>query len=144
MSVAVDANVLLYADNEADPLHEPARELLRRLSAGPDLVFLFWPVLMAYLRIATQPRAFPRPLPVAEAMANVARLTGASGVRSPGEAPGFWAVYETIAGAVAPRGNLVPDAHIAALMHQHGVGTIYTRDRDFRKFDGIRAIDPFA
>jgi predicted nucleic acid-binding protein len=43
-----------------------------------------------------------------------------------------------------PRGNDVPDAHIAALMRQHGVRLIYTRDRDFRRFDGIDARDPFG
>ncbi len=37
----------------------------------------------------------------------------------------------------------MPDAHVVALMHQHGVGTFYSRDRDFRKFDGITAVDPF-
>ena len=42
------------------------------------------------------------------------------------------------------RGNDVPDAHLAALMRQHGVRVIYTRDRDFRRFDGIDARDPFA
>lgn len=41
-------------------------------------------------------------------------------------------------------GGDVTDAHIATLMRQHGVGTIYTRDRDFRRFDGIRVEDPFA
>jgi predicted nucleic acid-binding protein len=42
------------------------------------------------------------------------------------------------------RGRQVPDAHIAALMRQHGVATIYTRDTDFRRFNGIRVEDPFA
>jgi predicted nucleic acid-binding protein len=38
----------------------------------------------------------------------------------------------------------VTDAHIAALMRRHGVRVIYTRDRDFRRFDGIEPVDPFA
>lgn len=42
------------------------------------------------------------------------------------------------------RGNLVPDAHLVALMHQYGVRTIISHDRDFKKFDGIRVEDPFA
>ena len=41
-------------------------------------------------------------------------------------------------------GNDVPDAAIVALMLTHGVSTIYTRDRGFRRFDGIRIVDPFA
>jgi predicted nucleic acid-binding protein len=43
-----------------------------------------------------------------------------------------------------PRGNLVPDAHLVALMQQQGVATIWTADRDFRKFDGITVLDPFS
>ena len=64
-------------------------------------------------------------------------------MRTPGEEDGLWDVYLSMAGDHA-RGNDVPDAHLAALMRQHGVGVIYTRDRDFRRFDGIEARDPFA
>jgi predicted nucleic acid-binding protein len=42
------------------------------------------------------------------------------------------------------RGNLVPDAHVATILFQHGVRTIYTNDRDFLKFESIEARDPFA
>ncbi len=55
----------------------------------------------------------------------------------------FWPIFRSMAGA-RPRGNDVPDVHLAALMRQHGVRLIYTRDRDFRRFDGIDARDPFA
>ena len=59
------------------------------------------------------------------------------------EGEGFWGIFQTTAGQRV-RGNAVPDAHIAALMRQHGVTTIYTRDRDYRRFDGIRVRDPFG
>jgi predicted nucleic acid-binding protein len=42
------------------------------------------------------------------------------------------------------RGNLVPDAHLAALLRQHGVSTLFTRDADFRKFGFLQVKDPFA
>jgi predicted nucleic acid-binding protein len=64
-------------------------------------------------------------------------------VRAPGEAEAFWQVFQLTAGG-RTRGNAIPDAHLAALMRQHGVATIYSRDRDLRRFDGIRVIDPFA
>jgi hypothetical protein len=64
-------------------------------------------------------------------------------IRAPGEIDGFWPILRATAG-VRPRGNDVPDAHLAALMRQHGVRVIYTRDRDFRRFDGIDARDPFG
>lgn len=60
------------------------------------------------------------------------------------EREGFWSAYRQVAGQVPARGNLVPDAHLVALVHQHGISTIWTRDRDFRRFDGIQVRDPFA
>jgi predicted nucleic acid-binding protein len=76
-------------------------------------------------------------------MSSLDDLIGRDHVRTPGEAPNFFAFFQTTASA-AMRGGDVTDAHIAALMRQHGVGTIYTRDRDFRRFDGVRVEDPFA
>lgn len=143
MSSTVDANVLVYASNTADALHRPARTLLERLAAGPEIVYLFWPTLMGYLRLVTHPAILPRPLPAAEAMRNVEALLDRPHVRAPGEVDGFWPTYRSVAGE-RTSGNDVPDAHLATLMRQHGVRIIYTRDRDFRRFDGLEARDPFA
>ncbi len=144
MSKAVDANVLLYASDTDSPLHAAARQVLEGLADGPELVYLFWPVAMAYLRVATHPSVFREPLSRAQAEGNLDQLIERPHVRSPGERDGFWAAYRAAADPAAARGNLVSDAHLVALMHQHGLVTILSRDRDFRRFDGIRVIDPFA
>ncbi len=60
------------------------------------------------------------------------------------EEEGFWDVYRGITGRIPVRGNLVPDAHLAALLRQHGIKTLYTHDRDFRKFDFLDVRDPVA
>jgi toxin-antitoxin system PIN domain toxin len=143
VSVTVDANVLVYADNEADPAHGPARDLIERLAAGPSVFYLFWPTLLGYLRIVTQPAILPRPLTPGAAVHNVDQLMGLRHVRVPGEMAGFWEHYLAVAGGLA-RGNDVPDAHVAALMRQHEVRVIYTRDSGFRRFDGIEVRDPLA
>jgi toxin-antitoxin system PIN domain toxin len=143
VSSTVDANVLIYASNTADPLHDRAVELVRGLAAGPELVYLFWPTLMGYLRIVTHPAILPRPLAPTTAMRNVEALLDRPHVRAPGEGDGFWPFFRATTGERA-RGDDVPDAHLAGLMRQHGVRVIYTRDRDFRRFDGIDARDPFA
>jgi len=139
----LDANLLVYASNSADQAHGPARALIERLAAGPELVYLFWPTVMGYLRIVTHPGILPRPLAPADAARNVSQLLARPHVRTPGEEEGFWKLYLATAGDHA-RGNDVPDAHLAALMRQHGVRVIYTRDRDFRRFDWIEARDPFV
>jgi hypothetical protein len=143
MSVTVDANILVYASNEADPVHLVARGLLERLAAGPDLFYVFWPTLLGYLRIVTHPGILPTPLQPAEALANAEVLIAPSHVRSVGEAEGFWRLFRGTAGEQV-RGNDVPDAHLAALMRQNGVRVIYTRDRGYRRFPDITAVDPFA
>jgi uncharacterized protein len=143
MSATLDANVLVYASDTRADAHAPAERLVRRLAAGPEIVYLFWPVLLGYLRIVTHPAILTTPLSPAIAMRNVEALLDRPHVRAPGEGDGFWSIFRATAGD-RPRGNEVPDAHLAGLMRQHGVRLIYTRDRDFRRFDGIQAVDPFA
>lgn len=142
MSSAIDANVLIYASDRSSPRHEDAARLLTALAAGPDLVYIFWPVAMAYLRIVTHPAIFDHPLDPATAQANLDDLLARPHVRSPGEDRGFWSVYLSTVERDVVRGNLVTDAHIASLMRQHGVGTIWTSDRDFRRFPTITPLDP--
>ncbi len=143
MSATVDANVLVYASNASEPTHGTARALVERLARGPELVYLFWPTVMGYLRLVTHPAILPAPLTPSEATLNIDSLLSRPHVRSPGEATGFWDAYRATSRDRA-RGNDVPDAHLVALMVQHGVTTIYTRDRDFRQFEGITAKAPFA
>lgn len=97
---------------------------------------------MGYLRMATHPAIFAKPLSAREAMSNVEALLGRPHMRVLGEEEGFWNLYSEVATSLLPRGNLVPDVHVAVLMLQHGVDTIYTHDRDFRKFDFLRVLDP--
>lgn len=144
MSATIDANLLLYASDADSPHHGLAIERLRRFAAGPDLFYVFWPVAMAYLRIATHPSIFSRPLEPAQARSNLSGLIRRPHVRCPGEQEGFWPVFEDTVERDVIRGNLVPDAHLVALMRQHGVETIWTSDRDFRRFAGIRAQDPLG
>lgn len=142
MSATVDTNLLLYASDRSSRFHEPALDVLNNLSAGPDLLYLFWPVLISYLRVSTHPAVFDDPLSPAEAQDNVSGLLALPHVRGPAEEEGFWMLYLAVAGSSGTRGNLVPDAHIVALMRQHGVAEIWTHDRDFRRFEEIRVRDP--
>lgn len=144
MSQTLDTNVLLYASNDGAPEQQRAVALLRHLAAGPDLVVLLWPAVMGYLRIATHPAIFSHPLSHAEAMANVENLVARPHVRVVGEGERFWDIYREIAADVPPRGNGVPDAHLVALMVEHGITSIWSRDRDFRKYRSISAQDPFS
>ena len=96
--------------------------------------------------MATHPAIFSKPLSHEDAARNVDALLALPQLRviGEGEGDGFWAHYRRLAAELPVRGNLVPDAHLAALMRQHGVKSIYTRDKDFRKFTGLVVRDPLV
>ena len=144
MSATVDVNVLLHASDSDTAEHAAAQGLIQRLVAGPALTTLFWPVLLSYLRIATNPRVYDRPHSPADTVKVVDGLLAASTVRVVGEDANTWSVYKHLDIGQPIRGDLVPDAVIVAMMLSNGVSTIYTRDRGFRRFDGIKVVDPFA
>lgn len=143
MSIALDTNVLIYASDGSSPHHKKAGAFLATLMEGSELVYIFWPVIMGYLRIATHPSIFANPLSPTEAATNISNLLARPNIRTDGEGPAFWATYQATTKYVKPRGNLVPDSHIAALMRHYDVTTIWTNDTDFKKFDGIKAKNPF-
>jgi len=143
VTATIDTNVLVLAAHASHPRQQRARALLDWAAAGPGVLHLFWPTLMGFLRIVTHPSIFAQPLSPDDAVAAVDRLVDRPHVRTGGELEEFWAGYRRVAGEVKPRGNLVPDAHLVALMQEHGVSTIWTNDRDLRKFGGITVKDPF-
>lgn len=144
MSFAIDVNVLLYASDSSSPFNARARGALSIWAAGPEVFCLAWPTVMSYLRIATHASIFTHPLSSDEAMTNVGSLASLPHVRLIAEEEGFWDVYRAVAGPVLPRGPLVPDAHLAAILRQHGVTVLHTNDRDFRRFDFLQIRNPFG
>ncbi|GAB7142056.1 type II toxin-antitoxin system VapC family toxin [Mycobacterium riyadhense] len=144
MSETFDVNILVYATHRGSPFHDKAKALVERFLAGPGIVYLLWPVALGYLRIVTHPRLLDSPLTSEVAVDNIEQFVSKPHVRQVGEIDGFWSAYRRVAGTVKPKGNLIPDAHLVALMHQHGVATIWSHDRDFRKFEGIKVRDPFV
>jgi toxin-antitoxin system PIN domain toxin len=144
VSDSIDVNLLRYASDQASPRHAAAVRFLESRALDPDLFYVAWPTVIGYLRMATHPRIFSQPLTPAEALGNVESLLSLPRVRILAEAEGFLEVYREVTGAFPVRGNLVPDAHLAALLRQHGVPRLYTADADFRKFTFLDVRDPFA
>jgi toxin-antitoxin system PIN domain toxin len=144
VSYSLDVNVLLYASDRSSDRHPQARRFLEARAVGPEILCLTWPTLMSYLRISTHPRIFSAPLSPDEALGNITALLALPHVRPLSELDGFLDAYKLVSGEMPVRGNLVPDAHIAAILFQHGVRTLYSSDRDFRKFQSLDLRDPFA
>ena len=81
MSFGIDVNILLYASDATSPLHAKAAEFLGRCAGGREVFYLTWPTLMGYLRMATHPAIFDRPLSPADAARNVEALLAAPSCR---------------------------------------------------------------
>lgn len=142
MSFGIDVNILLYASDQTSPLHDKATGFVEHCIEGREVFCLAWTTLMSYVRMATHPSIFRRPLTHDEATRNIEALIATPHCRVISEEDGFWDVYREVTRDVPTRGNLVPDAHLAALLRQHGVKTLYTHDKDFRKFAFLQARDP--
>lgn len=143
MSATIDVNILVYAADETSTRHSRARAFLEHIATSPAITYLFWPVLLGYVRIVTHPSIVDAPLSPEAALADIDDLIRRPQIVVVGEGDRFWAGFKSVARAVRPRGVLVPDAHLVALMREQGVAQIWSNDRDFRKFDGISVLNPF-
>ena len=111
--------------------------------SGPDLVRFAWLSLWAFLRIATNPRVFDRPLSTAEAEVAISSWLAqpAAGILEPGER--HWDILRGLVQGGQTVGPLVMDAVLAAIALEHGA-TICTTDRDFTRFSGLKWTNPLA
>lgn len=133
----VDANVLLYAVNQADPKHEPSRQWLDAALAGREPVGFSWVVLLAFLRLSTKVGLFPRPLTVDAALETVRSWLDQPPSLLLEPSPRHLGILRGLLGEVGPGANLVNDAHLAALALEHG-GRVVSYDSDFGRFTGVR------
>lgn len=137
----LDANLLLYAVNERAARHEAAAEWLTEQLNGSRRVGIPWQSLAAFLRIATHPRAFPTPLAPATAWARVTDWLAAPVAWTPEPGPKYARILGELVSTYEIRGNLVPDAQLAALAVEHGL-EVCSADTDFARFPEVRWIDP--
>ncbi len=139
--ILLDVNLLLYAVNRDLPQHTHARSWLEQVFSGEQPVVLPWVVILAFLRLATNPRVFEHPLTVDEAAAYINEWLTLPVVAAVVPGPRHWAILRNLLTVSGSGGNLTTDAHIAALAIEHGY-TVYSTDHDFKRFAGISHINP--
>lgn len=144
MSFATDANILIYAVHRESEYHVKAKSFIEARMAGPELWVIPWTVIHAFMRIATHTGVFPNPLSPAQATSVIDSLAALPHVQFIGEGPNFWNDYKAGILRHQSRGNAIPDTLIALTLLAHGVTTLYTKDRDFRRYEGLNVIDPFG
>lgn len=139
----VDANLLLFARDAESPFHPRAREWLTAALNGPIRVGLPWQSLTAFIRISTHPRAYERPLTADEAWQQVTDWLQAEPAWIPGPTDRHAEVFGELLRRYQVRGNLVSDAHLAAIALEHGL-RICSADTDFARFDDVVWVNPLA
>ena len=139
--ILVDANLLLYASLAELPQHERAREWLDGELNGTALVGLPWMSLTAFLRISTNPRLFTKPLAPAEAWRQVVSWLKLPSVWTPQPGSRHAEILGHLIEVAAVKGDLISDAHLAAIAMEHGL-TLYSTDSDFARFPALNWRNP--
>lgn len=137
----VDANVLLYSVNSASAQHDEARGWLDAALSGAATVCLAWVPLLAFLRLSTRDGVFERPLTVEQASTQIGDWLAAPSARLVNPTVRHAELVTTLLRSVGTGGNLVNDAHLAALAIEHRT-QIVTYDADFARFSGVRWARP--
>lgn len=138
-----DANILIYAHDERSPFHQKAHQWWARALGNTEPIGIPWVVVLAFTRLMTHPQICENPLSVSEAREIVLYWFECPQVRllpvSENALPRFFDLLEESGSG----GNLSTDALIALQALEHSA-TVYSNDRDFDRFAGVRRINPLA
>ena len=142
--IALDTNILVYARRQEAPHHNAALALLRRFADGTTPWAIPWPCVYEFLRVVTHPRVFDPPTDLDLAIEDLDQLFDSPMLHLLGEGPTHPSRMRHALRSGQATGNLAHDAHIAALIVEHGVREIWTTDRDFARFKGVTTRNPFS
>ena len=141
--ILVDANLLLYAEDSLSEHHDSVRNWWDEKLSGTAAVCLCWPVLTAFIRIATNPRLHQRPLSLREACERVQSWLDQPCVRliHPGE--NHWLLFQKMLREGNAVGNVASDAQLAALAFEHNC-VLQSADTDFARFASLKWNNPIS
>jgi len=140
--IAVDTNILVYCHREDSPWHDAAYAALAKLAQSQKAWAIPWPCLCEFLAIVTHPRIYSPPSDLEAALAQVDAWLEAPGLVLLAETSDHWPGLRAklLAGRVT--GPQVHDARVAALCDLHGIDELWTADRDFGRFPGLKVRNP--
>jgi uncharacterized protein len=141
--IVLDANLLIYAYVGTLPQHAAAQRWFEEMLSSQTNIRLPWNSILAFARLTTKSKLFVEPYTTAEIIRIVDSWLGRSNVSIVEPGDRYWPILSELMTKHDIRGDLVSDAHLAALTLEHNA-TLYTADRDFRRFAGLRVINPLA
>lgn len=142
--IAVDTNLLVYAHREDSPWHDRAAQEVAALAEGQAAWAIAWPCVHEFLAIVTHPRIYNPPTPLAKAIDQVSAWLESPSLVLLHESGAYWDGLRALLSASKVTGPQVHDARVAAMCIQHGVAELWTADRDFSRFRGIKVKNPLV
>ncbi len=139
--IITDANLLLYAYNESASQHGTAKEWLEESLSSPSIFGLSWQIITAFLRISTNPKSFPLPFTLEEAIEIAEDWLAQPQVRILLPTEKHWQIFSSLIIEGQTNGAMMMDAHLAALTLEHGA-VLATTDRDFTRFSNLKSVNP--
>ena len=142
--IALDTNILVYARREETAHHARAKEILKEFAEGEQPWALPWPCVYEFIRVVTHPRVFDPPTDLEVVLNDLDSLLQSPSLTLLREGSRHAVFMQRLLRSGQATGNLAHDGHIAALITEHGVSELWTADRDFARFPGIRVRNPFS
>ena len=140
--IAVDSNILIYAHREDSQWHRPARERLAGLISSNSPWAITWPSVHEFLGIVTSTRVYRPPTPLEQAIEQIESWMESPSLHLLGEPAGYWAELKHTLKTGRITGPATHDARIYAICRLHGVRELWSADRDFSRFKGVRVVNP--
>ena len=136
--IAVDTNILVYADREESPFHNTALRAVRQLAEGDEAWAIPIFCVGEFLRVVSHDRLFDPPTPASDAVESMASLLASPSARLLVPGDRYLSLLRSLIAESKVQGNLVFDAQIAAVCLEHGATTLLTEDRDFARFRSLK------
>jgi len=140
--IAVDTNILVNAHREDSPWHDTAYTKVAEIAEGRAAWAIPWPCIHEFLSIVTHPKIFSPPSPLNATIHQVEAWLEAPNLVLLVETEGYWTELRKIIEVGRISGGQIHDARIAALCNLHGIGELWTADRDFTRFPGLSVRNP--
>jgi toxin-antitoxin system PIN domain toxin len=140
--IALDTNLLIYAHRADNPFHATAAKVVRDLSESRAAWAIPWPCLHEFYGVATNRHVFTPPSTPNEALSQIEIWRESPTLHLLSETPDYWPILRDLIAEARLQGPMVHDARIAALCLSHGVRELWSADRDFSRFPGLRVRNP--
>jgi len=142
--IAVDTNILVYAHRADSDWHASAYARVKELAEGSAAWAIPWPCVHEFFAVVTHARIYAPPTPVDKALDQIDAWLESPGVVLLSESELHWENLRDMLLTARVTGPMVHDARIAALCKQHGVAQLWSADRDFSRFAGVRMHNPLV